>query len=229
MAAAGPVRALLPRTGRLSRARRGITFRGITLVELLLALAILVAMAALAAPAVNRSWERYRVKLAGDQLRAAFTHAHVEAMRKGQIQVVRFEMGGNRYYLQPWMAGDEVINASAEEALQQTQMQVETGAPQEQQLPEDVTFAAASAEFDTRAIEIEEVAAQQQGMTVQWSQPILFYPDGTSSSATVAVANKRGQAVQVRLRKLTGLTTVSDVTTLEALAEKEAIGFEELP
>src|SRR5687767_3533485 len=84
--------------------------RGVTLVELLLALAIIVMLASLAVPAIGRTWERYRVKAAGDQLRAAFTHAHVEAMRTGQIQVLRFELGGSSYYLQPWMAGDEAIN-----------------------------------------------------------------------------------------------------------------------
>src|SRR6187455_3588006 len=101
--------------------------RGVTLVELLIVLAIMVVLASLAAPVVVRAWERYRVKLAGGQLRAAFTHAHVEAMRTGQIQVLRFELGGSSYYLQPWMAGDEVINVSAEEAYEQStpQYQVE--------------------------------------------------------------------------------------------------------
>src|SRR6187401_1703490 len=100
---------------------------GVTLLELMIALVIIVVLASLTAPFVTRAWERYRVKLAGDQLRAAFTHAHVEAMRTGQIQVLRFELGGRSYYLQPWMAGDEVINVSAEEAYDQTtpQYQVE--------------------------------------------------------------------------------------------------------
>src|SRR5688500_13683692 len=119
MAVVRPVRAQDPlawRAGIGLKCRRGVT-----LVELLLALAILVAMAALAAPSVNRAWERYRVKLAGDQVRAALTHAHVEAMRTGQIQVMRFEIGGDQYATQPWMAGDEMINASAKEAYEQVQ------------------------------------------------------------------------------------------------------------
>jgi hypothetical protein len=66
-------------------------------------------------------------------------------------------------------------------------------------------------------MEIAQEAGQQQTALTQWSQPLLFYPDGTSSQAKVTVANERGQAVQVTLRKLTGLATVSELTTLEAL------------
>ena len=190
---------------------------GVTLLELLIALTIIVLLASLAVPAVDRAWERYRVKLAGDQLRAAFGHAHYEAMRTGQIQVVRMELGGSSYHLQPWMAGDEVINVSAEEAYEQTTPQYQMEPVAEKKLPEDVTFASAQARFDTRALEIEEEANQQQTALTQWSQPLLFYPDGTSSQARITLANPRGEAVQVTLRKLTGMATVSELTTLEAI------------
>lgn len=188
----------------------------------MVALAIMVILASLAAPAIGRAWERYRVKLAGDQLRAAIGHAHYEAMRTGQIQVLRFEMGGSSYYLQPWMAGDETINVSAEEAYEQSTPQYQVKPVQEKKLPEDVTFEFAEAKFDTRALEIEDEANKQQTAITQWSQPILFYPDGTSSQAQVTVANARGEAVQITLRKLTGLATVSELTTLESLESESS-------
>jgi Tfp pilus assembly protein FimT len=206
------------RTAQQRRRRRS----AITLLELMLVLAILVAMSALAAPTINRTWERYRVKLAGDQLRAAFSQAHVKAMSSGQMQVLRFEIGGDQYAVQPWMAGDEVINVSAKEAYEQSQPQFEVETVEPKRLPENITFASAQAKFDTRAAEVEEEAIRQIGGGVQWSQPILFYPDGSSSQAKVIVANPRGEAVAVTLRKLTGLTTVSELTTLDALAGEEA-------
>jgi prepilin-type N-terminal cleavage/methylation domain-containing protein len=190
---------------------------GVTLIELLIALGIIVLLASLATPAITRAWERYRVKLAGDQLRAAFGHAHYEAMRTGQIQVVRMELGGSSYYLQPWMAGDEAINASAEEAYEQTTPQYQLEPVAEEKLPEDVVFESAQARFDTRAMEIEDEADNQQAGMTQWSQPLLFYPDGTSSQAKITVANERGEAVQITLRKLTGMASVSELTTLESL------------
>jgi len=201
---------------RIGHSRR----RGVTLLELMIALAIIVILASLVAPAVGRAWERYRVKAAGDQLRATFTHAHVTAMRTGQIQVLRFEMGGSSYYVQPWMAGDEAINVSAEEAYEQALPSYQAEPVKEQKLPEDVTFEFTEAEFDTRSMEIETEAAKQQGALMQWSQPILFYPDGTSSQAEVTIANPRGEAVRVILRRLTGLSNVSELSTLEALKAK---------
>lgn len=200
----------------------GHSRRGVTLMELLIALAIIVLIASLAVPAATRAWDRYRVKLAGDQLRAAFGHAHYEAMRTGQIQVVRMELGGSSYYLQPWMAGDEAINVSAEEAYEQTTPQYQIEPVAEKKLPEDVIFDSAQARFDTRAMEIEEETNQQQTALTQWSQPLLFYPDGTSSQAKVTVANERGEAVQVTLRKLTGLASLSEITTLEALQSESS-------
>src|SRR5436190_16729857 len=119
--------------------------RGVTLFELMIVLIIIVILASLAVPLVARAWERYRVKLAGDQLRAAFTHAHVEAMRTGQIQVLRMELGGSSYYLQPWMSGDEVINVSAEEAYEQTTAQYQLEPVAEKKLPQDVKFEYAQA------------------------------------------------------------------------------------
>jgi type II secretory pathway pseudopilin PulG len=212
---------IIPKRSSRTRRQRPGSRRAITLLELMLALAILVAMAAISAPTINRTWERYRVKLAGDQLRAAFSRAHVQAMRTGQTQVMRFEVGGDQYAVQPWVAGDEMINASAQEAFEQTQPQYQSEAVKPERLPDDVIFELAEAKFDTRATEIEEEALRQRDGQTQWSQPILFYPDGTSSQAKVVVANKRGQAVQVTLRKLTGLTTVSDVSTLEELTAEE--------
>jgi type II secretory pathway pseudopilin PulG len=203
---------LMPRGGQRS---------ALTLLELLLALLIIVALFALAAPSMHRTWERYRVKAAGDQLRAALSRAHVKAMRDGQIQVVRCELGGARYTIEPWFMGDEMINASAQEAFNLSQPQIQMPLSREERLPEEVTFVAATAKFDLRAMEVEELAMSQLGAQVQWSQPILFYPDGTSSQAAITLANKRGEAVQVRLRKLTGLTSVSDITTVEALAAEE--------
>jgi hypothetical protein len=44
-----------------------------------------------------------------------------------------------------------------------------------------------------------------------WSSPVLFHPDGTTSDATVVLANDAGQTVRVTLRGLTGSSNVSDV------------------
>ena len=43
-----------------------------------------------------------------------------------------------------------------------------------------------------------------------WSQPILFHPDGTTSDASLVLANSRSVAIRVTLRGLTGISQTAD-------------------
>ena len=49
----------------------------------------------------------------------------------------------------------------------------------------------------------------------EWSRPILFYPDGTTSDAFVVVANENERGIQVNLRGMTGTATLSDIIDLK--------------
>jgi hypothetical protein len=46
-----------------------------------------------------------------------------------------------------------------------------------------------------------------------WSQPIFFYPDGTTSSVRLWLRNKDGRMIELYLRGLTGVVKVGNVTT----------------
>ncbi|MGD0382278.1 MAG: hypothetical protein ABSA77_02075 [Thermoguttaceae bacterium] len=45
-----------------------------------------------------------------------------------------------------------------------------------------------------------------------WSEPIFFYPDGTTSNAQLLLRNKEGRMIELFLHGLTGIVKVSDVT-----------------
>ena len=62
--------------------------------------------------------------------------------------------------------------------------------------------------------------------SVEWSRPIFFYPDGTSGSAAVTLTNDREFATTIRLRGLTGATTIGELRRTEA-AEKEMMDIEQ--
>ena len=56
------------------------------------------------------------------------------------------------------------------------------------------------------------------GVAAEMTSPILFYPDGTTSDAKLALTNAQQQVyVLVRLRSLTGIATVSDLMTADVL------------
>ena len=108
------------------------------------------------------------------------------------------------------------------------------------QLPEAVFVADVVALPEERAVfylgltapgemEIEENTSEHESVANQeirlgessgsdgyvWSTPIFFYPDGTTSAAAVLLKNDRGQCVEVRLRGLTGIRKVSDLTSAD--------------
>jgi hypothetical protein len=77
------------------------------------------------------------------------------------------------------------------------------------ELPPEILIAEAKVEATQRSymIDTQAVAESAEG----WSQPILFYPDGTTSTAAVTFTQAEAGRVIVVLRGLTGEVIVSEV------------------
>ncbi len=206
--------------------RRPIRGRGaygaFSLLEMMIVLVILVVAAAVAMPAVQGSLRSQRLKSAADTLRIEWSRAHVKAMKTGRIQVFRYEMGGSQFSIQPWIAADEATetgpdslptgNGSAP-GIENPLDDFET-----KSLSDGITFAGGDAKFETRAYEVEDFLQQSTaGEGVQWSRPVLFYPDGSASDAFVIVADDKQTAYRIQLRGLTGTSYVGESQKLEDL------------
>jgi len=85
--------------------------RAFTLIELLLVLALVVAMAGLIVPALGVFDDEY-LRQAADQVRGDWTAARVEAMTSGLTQVFRYEIETGQYVIQPWEGDDALLEAS---------------------------------------------------------------------------------------------------------------------
>src|SRR5262245_46707133 len=84
----------------LARAERVACQRhGLTLVEVVLVLALLVVIASVSTPLLQRSFERASLQNGGDLVRAAWSKARIAAMESGQAQVFRCEYQGSRYQI----------------------------------------------------------------------------------------------------------------------------------
>ncbi len=68
-------------------------WRGLTLLELMVTLAIVAVMASLAVPSFGAQITRVRLKSAAEQLAADLAEARFEAVRRGQALSVHFESG----------------------------------------------------------------------------------------------------------------------------------------
>src|SRR5262245_50934499 len=84
------------------RHRSSSSRRAFTLLEVMLVMGILVAVAAIAWPSITRAYESVRLRKAADQVQAGLARARVEAMSSGVTQVFRFEPNSPRYTITPY-------------------------------------------------------------------------------------------------------------------------------
>jgi hypothetical protein len=77
------------------------------------------------------------------------------------------------------------------------------------QLPDGYAFIEGNRVLDARAAVSESEISGDGSSTT--TPPILFYPDGTTSEATVTIGNQYGGRISVSLRGLTGVARMSDV------------------
>ena len=193
--------------------------RAFTLLEVLLTMSLLVILAALAWPAMDRPFAGIRLRKAAEKIRAEWRHARVEAMDAGQIYIFRYAADGDRdrYRIECCSALATQQNSVFGDVLDQSaQALSDTGAaarPIEDSLPEGVTFVTGETALDTRAAMVASEAEQSGVLEGGWSDPILFYPDGTTSTARLVLKNEHGRCIELTLRGLTGVVSIGEPGT----------------
>jgi prepilin-type N-terminal cleavage/methylation domain-containing protein len=197
--------------------------RAFTLLEIMLVLAVLVVIAAVSTPAIARFARTQELRSAGDVIRGEWARARVKAMKSGRIHVFVFEPDGNHYSVDYWAADDDMLEAGDDSALQKpdsfTASNTDpTGSDSvdpmfAEELPSGVRFLLGDSLETNRsaAVEANLETSTAENKDVTWSAPILFYSDGTTSTAELVLANNEGRAVRVSLRGLTGVAKVSEV------------------
>jgi prepilin-type N-terminal cleavage/methylation domain-containing protein len=208
-AASSAANSLRPAVGRRAH-------RAFTLAEILLVLVIIVIAGAVTFPYIQETLRRQRLKSAAEMMRIEWSRAHVKAMKTGRILVFRYQTDGNQYSLQPWLGGDDATEGESQvagfEAPATTAVEAET-----KELEEGITFAAGEAKVDSRAYQVESFLQSGGAVEGQWSQPIMFYPDGSASDAFVIVADARRDAYRIQLRGLTGTSYIGEEKKLDDL------------
>lgn len=165
--------------------------------ETLLVLTILAILAGVAWPSLKRPFLFRRIHVAAAQVREAWSAARNLAQTTGQAQSFTFLPGSGEFQIQTYTALEPV---SQEEA---TAFQAKNRA-----LPDGVVFAGANVQSDSRAT-VTSFGDQKESES--WSDAILFFPDGTATSAVVTIVGAEDRAVDVTLRGITGSSYVSDL------------------
>ncbi len=200
----------------LGKGRRGRP--GFTLVEMLLTLAIITVISAMAWPVLQRPLANQRLHSAADEVRTRLCKTRIQAMRSGHVYAFRYQLGGDHFRTEPEVAPvptsslagiqSETSDASEDEFRMAGEDAAEL---EDMALPQGVTFLAEESSDDGMPASL---AAAETGPTVDsgdWSEPILFYPDGTASNVQLVLGNDQSGAVRLLLRGITGTVTVADV------------------
>lgn len=191
------------------------------MIELLLVLALLVILATTAYPAFVGPMENQKLRRSADRIRAAWGQAQVQAMKTGRMHMFRFQKNTNIFEIRPF----ENMDASVESS--DTQNQFDMARPDAfvtaDTIPDEMRFAQVTTVADIRSAFAQQQMQQSMTQTAEdlneaWSQPILFYPDGSTSNARLLIANDR-YYVMLQLRGLTGVAQVSDLLSPDQLPD----------
>lgn len=177
---------------------------GFTLLELIIVLAVMIAVAAMSLPMLQRSFSGQKLDKGADLVRAHMGRARVNAIRNGEIFAFYYQIEGPAFRVGPFNA--ETIDSLKDVPLNEEERtsNFDFG---DDLLPREVRFSMSLTHTDARAAAAMVSANYQPGDM----RPILFYPDGTSQTAKVILQNKENDAVQVTLRGLTGTTTIKKI------------------
>lgn len=173
--------------------------RGLTLLEVMLVLCLLVILSAVAWPALERPLANQRLREAADAVRIQWTRARIDAMSSGRTFLFSFIPETGKYRIESREGAEYVAEQTSAEAA----------APKEHTLPEGCKFLVGLTPRDDRAATFLTRDSSTDANSAV-SEAILFYPDGTTSDAAVTLENEHGRRIDLTLRGLTGVTTVGD-------------------
>jgi prepilin-type N-terminal cleavage/methylation domain-containing protein len=179
-----------------------------TLLELLIVLAVLVMLLAVTWPAVGGLMAKHQLQAAAKQVRAAWAKTRLEAMESGGLRRFRYQPGTGHFQVGS-------LNEAADPRLPTGRATAEpnsSSSPADRWLPAGVRF-----ERLDQAPGAPRPAALSDVSDENWSEPILFFPNGRTSNARLELHGRQDWAVPLLLRGVTGTVTVGRIqrATLE--------------
>jgi prepilin-type N-terminal cleavage/methylation domain-containing protein len=171
--------------------RRPRRRRGFTIVEMLLVVAVIIALGAVAYPTLSAMYGDVKVKAAADAVRASWTEARAHAIEDGRPYRFAVQPGTGKFRVAPdadgfWDGSSGDASGSDGDAPPYTQ---------EGDLPNGIQFA---------------VGTDLPDAGGGWSTVVVFNPDGgTNADVEVTLKEDDDSApIVVRVRSMTGAVSV---------------------
>lgn len=186
-------------------------------------LVLLVIAGSLVIPAITGAFDSVRLQRSADVVIARWSEARAQAIETGVPYQFLFTPETGNYRVERWAqptgsgSGPTAVATASTEPVPDNALKTlaEAGSIVAA-LPETVQFLSGQEAVEDAHLRERRVSAlQTPGST--WSTPILFFPDGSSSTATVVLQNDARQFVRLTLRGLTGTARSSGVLIREEM------------
>jgi len=194
--------------------RRG--FRGgFTLLEMVVVLAVIVAIVSLTWPRLLRFSREHQLREWTSEVRTDMARARIQAIENGLVYQFRYEPGGRWFAVLPYDR-PEVGNSTSDSKAGKSAIEVSNSAGPPAtitELPEELHFRFKDGQptEEMHADWLKLLPSDQPLSRVMWSLPILFHLDGTADNATLYVEDKLGHSQLLTLRGLTGAVTAGPI------------------
>jgi prepilin-type N-terminal cleavage/methylation domain-containing protein len=166
---------------------------GYTLLEMLLVLAVLLALAAIAWPRVMRVYGDQQLKSAAEEVRVELAGTRIRAVDSGLIYQFRYEPGGVRYVSVPYERDD--FEAFDSGGMAPSRIRCGAG-----ELPAGMRFEPLEGFESGEPIMPDVVAGLPDAPMLggaNWSPPVLFRPDGSGEDVAFDVMDARQQFIRI--------------------------------
>ena len=178
-----------------------------TLLEMLLVLAILVAITMVTLPVVEKMYDTHRIRQAAMEVRTTLSAARLRAVDEGASFECRFEPDGRHLVIM--VRGDGGVRFGSEESESTAASQRRT-AGIHIELPESLYFWTAN-RARTR-LEEKALRGLADGDVLgnrSWSPPVVFAANGSATHTQFEIRDQEGRVVELQVRGLTGAASAS--------------------
>lgn len=187
-----------------------------TLLELMLALAVIAVLAGVTVPSALRMFADSKLSDAAEKVRNLVGQTRLHAINTGEQYQFRFEKDGRRFVQLPVELPPAATETTTAPTTTQSRPPSVLG-----ELPEGMRFEALVDSVSATPDSVGPVLSPElfQGLpkaqdlvSLAWSAPLVFSADGSASDTRWLVVDQRKQSIQVEVRGLTGAATLGAMT-----------------
>ncbi len=176
---------------------------GLTTLEMLLVLGILVLVVGMSIPAIEDAYQTREIESAAEFVRQKLSEGRARAIETGAVYQFRYEPGKNRFVVLPDLA--DVASAGEGATFYRFAGEIADTI----RFQEEPTLPGSGERLEAEWFEgLSNSAELGQGV---WSQPVEFHFEGSADDSQFYLVDQKSRSIRMTIRGLTGETRTGEV------------------